>query len=75
MYFTSPQSFPFLLSLFNAEISLEDHDLHHRNGHRGLGGNYGKQTRMWDRLFGTVNERIEGPNSNLDYANPIKLGI
>ncbi|GAA98093.1 hypothetical protein E5Q_04775 [Mixia osmundae IAM 14324] len=37
------------------ELSIEDHDLHHRK----LRGNYGKQTLVWDVLFGTNLPRIE----------------
>ena len=36
---------------------MEDHDLHHRFGKSGR--NYGKQTRIFDRIFGTIGERIE----------------
>ncbi|GAA6033027.1 hypothetical protein JCM8097_000107 [Rhodosporidiobolus ruineniae] len=38
-------------------LAVEDHDLHHRHGKSGL--NYGKQTRVWDRIYGTCAERIE----------------
>ncbi|BGP40619.1 hypothetical protein JCM10449v2_004581 [Rhodotorula kratochvilovae] len=38
-------------------LAVEDHDLHHRFGKSGL--NYGKQSRVWDKLFGTCGERIE----------------
>lgn len=47
------------LRVMGAELAVEDHDLHHRFGKSGR--NYGKQTRIWDRLFGTVGERIETP--------------
>ncbi|KAK4049227.1 hypothetical protein OIO90_005516 [Microbotryomycetes sp. JL221] len=46
-----------VLALFDAELIVEDHDLHHRYGKSGR--NYGKQTRIWDRIFGTTGERIE----------------
>ena len=45
------------LKAFDMELAVEDHDLHHRFGKSGK--NYGKQTRVWDRIFGTVGERIE----------------
>ncbi|KAL8278557.1 hypothetical protein RQP46_009049 [Phenoliferia psychrophenolica] len=53
------QSHPVLwfLKYVNMELCLEDHDLHHRNGKSGLC--YGKQSRVWDQLFGTVGDRIE----------------
>ncbi|BGP00674.1 hypothetical protein RTG_03104 [Rhodotorula toruloides ATCC 204091] len=38
-------------------LAVEDHDLHHRFGKSGK--NYGKQSRVWDRIFGTCAERIE----------------
>ncbi|KAM0791922.1 hypothetical protein ACM66B_004176 [Microbotryomycetes sp. NB124-2] len=47
----------FWLSLFDAELIIEDHDLHHRFGKSGR--NYGKQTRIWDRIYSTTGERIE----------------
>ncbi|CAD6892066.1 unnamed protein product [Tilletia controversa] len=48
-----------VLQPFGMELAVEDHDLHHRFGRSGK--NYGKQTRVWDRVFGTVGERIETP--------------
>jgi sterol desaturase/sphingolipid hydroxylase (fatty acid hydroxylase superfamily) len=39
------------------ELCVEDHDLHHRLGKSGM--NYGKQTRIFDRIFGTTSERVE----------------
>lgn len=46
-----------VLKPFGMELAVEDHDLHHRFGKSGK--NYGKQTRIWDRIFGTIGERIE----------------
>lgn len=65
MYFTAFQAFPFLLQPLEMDITMEDHDIHHRRGWKHS-GNYGKQTRMWDRIFGTVIPRDEGPNENID---------
>ena len=45
------------LAPFGMELCLEDHELHHRYGKSGL--NYGKQTRIFDRIFGTLCEREE----------------
>ncbi|PWN51879.1 hypothetical protein IE53DRAFT_327703 [Violaceomyces palustris] len=45
------------------ELAVEDHDLHHRFGKSGR--NYGKQTRIFDRLFGTIGERIETPETGI----------
>jgi sterol desaturase/sphingolipid hydroxylase (fatty acid hydroxylase superfamily) len=47
------------LRILGMELAVEDHDLHHRFGKSGK--NYGKQTRVWDKLFGTIGERIETP--------------
>ncbi|GAA5820816.1 hypothetical protein JCM10212_002099 [Sporobolomyces blumeae] len=46
-----------LLKPFGMDLAVEDHDLHHRFGKSGK--NFGKQTRVWDRIFGTCAERIE----------------
>ncbi|KAL8277825.1 hypothetical protein RQP46_009808 [Phenoliferia psychrophenolica] len=46
-----------ILKPLGAELAVEDHDLHHRMGKSGK--NYGKQSRFWDVVFGTVGERIE----------------
>lgn len=75
MYFTAPQAFPFLLQKLGMDITLEDHDIHHRSSYRGRGGNYGKQTRIWDRVFGTVEDRVEGPNENIDKNLPVNLPL
>ncbi|BGP50918.1 hypothetical protein JCM10450v2_006844 [Rhodotorula kratochvilovae] len=45
------------LETVGAGLAVEDHDLHHRFGKSGK--NYGKQSRVWDRIFGTCAERIE----------------
>lgn len=46
-----------VLKPFGMELAVENHELHHRSG-RG-GKNYGKQTRIWDVLFGTCAPREE----------------
>ena len=46
-----------VLKPFHMELIIEDHDLHHRLGKSGK--NYGKQTRIFDQLFGTVSHRVE----------------
>ncbi|EMT67610.1 hypothetical protein FOC4_g10005713 [Fusarium odoratissimum] len=61
-----------LLSYFNAELSIEDHDLYHRYCWR-IAKNYGKQTRLWDRVFGTCSVRLESNASNIDYKNRIEV--
>ena len=46
-----------VLKPFGMELCIEGHDLHHRLGKSGR--NFGKQTRIFDRLCGTVSERVE----------------
>lgn len=55
---------------FGCELVLEDHDLHHRMGWQ-RSHNYGKQTRLWDMLFGTDNVRIETNSDNVDWCNSL----
>ncbi|KAF8317768.1 uncharacterized protein EI90DRAFT_3021291 [Cantharellus anzutake] len=47
-----------VLSLLGMDQCTEDHELHHRLGWR-KSFNYGKQTRIWDTIFGTKGERLE----------------
>jgi sterol desaturase/sphingolipid hydroxylase (fatty acid hydroxylase superfamily) len=74
VYATAPSTLTFVLRYFHAELNIEDHDLHHRKG-RKKSYNYGKQTRLWDRMFGTCHDRIESMENNVDYVNqsPIPL--
>lgn len=60
--------------LFDMELMLEDHDLHHRRGWK-TSYNYGKQTRVWDRLFGTCLPRVEAQPDNIDYDNTVELPL
>ncbi|EHA22524.1 hypothetical protein ASPNIDRAFT_127650, partial [Aspergillus niger ATCC 1015] len=50
---TAVNPMTWLVRMFDMELVIEDHDLHYRNGWR-RSHNYGKQTRLWDRLFGTT---------------------
>lgn len=70
LYAASPISW--LLRALNLELALEDHDLHHRSGWKNS-HNYGKQTRVWDRLFGTCGNRIECKDDNIDYVNTASM--
>jgi sterol desaturase/sphingolipid hydroxylase (fatty acid hydroxylase superfamily) len=63
-----PSTLSWLLRWFDAELVIEDHDLHHRKGWK-KSHNYGKQTRLWDRVFGTCCDRIESVQGNVDYVN------
>ena len=69
-----PSTLNWLLVRFGVEINIEDHDLHHRKGWR-KSHNYGKQTRLWDRVFGTSMERIEAVEGNVDYENTAKMPL
>lgn len=74
VYVTPPTPISWLLQLLGVELVLEDHDLHHRKGWKKA-VNYGKQTRIWDRLFGTCGERIETVQDNMDGENKLHIPI
>jgi sterol desaturase/sphingolipid hydroxylase (fatty acid hydroxylase superfamily) len=74
MYASAPGPLTWLWRLFDAELVIEDHDLHHRFGYR-KSHNYGKQTRVWDRVFGTCIPRIECAKDNVDFNKKIKLAL
>lgn len=69
-----PNPLTWLMRVFDAELVIEDHDLHHRKGYR-KSHNYGKQTRIWDRVFGTCGERVESVVSNVDFNDRVKMPI
>ena len=69
-----PNPFTFLLRWFDCELVIEDHDMHHRKGWKSS-GNYGKQTRLWDRIFGTVKERVECNLTNVDWDTPVDMPL
>ncbi|EAW09107.1 sterol desaturase family protein [Aspergillus clavatus NRRL 1] len=71
---TAPSSLSWLLQWLDAELVIEDHDLHHRKGWR-KSHNYGKQTRLWDRVFGTCHGRIESVAENVDYGNTARMPL
>ncbi|GAC74968.1 hypothetical protein PANT_13d00081 [Moesziomyces antarcticus T-34] len=54
------------------ELTIEDHDLHHSRGWK-TSGNYGKQTRVWDKLFGTILPRQESLDEQIDHTTKISL--
>lgn len=56
MFIPHPILHPFLDPLGLGAV-LEDHDLHHRYGKSGK--NFGKMSRFWDGIFGTMGERLE----------------
>lgn len=63
----------YVLRFFDMDLCLEDHDLHHRAGWRNS-ANYGKQTRLWDKLFGSTRDRIECKEDNIDWVNTAQTG-
>ncbi|CZT07268.1 related to ERG25-C-4 methyl sterol oxidase [Rhynchosporium agropyri] len=74
VFVTPPTTATPFLKFFGAELQTEDHDLHHRSGWK-KSHNYGKQTRLWDRLFGTSHDRIEAADGNIDWTQPISLSL
>ena len=72
LHATPPNTLSWLLRLFDAELVIEDHDIHHRKGWR-KSHNYGKQTRLWDRVFGTCHDRVECQADNIDYENTVAM--
>lgn len=67
-------TFFWLLRMVGAELEVEDHDLHHRYPRRHS-VNMGKQTRLWDLIFGTMGQRIEGRKENIDYSIQVTMPI
>lgn len=74
MYSAAPGTAWILLRPFGCELSIEDHDLHHRKGWRHS-QNYGKQTLLWDRVFGTVGRRIETVDENIDFGKKVVFPV
>jgi sterol desaturase/sphingolipid hydroxylase (fatty acid hydroxylase superfamily) len=74
VYATTPNPLNPLLHLFEADLIIEDHDLHHRTGWK-KSYNYGKQTRAWDLLFGTTIPRIECAEHNVDWDRDIGMPL
>ena len=74
LHFVAPSPVRFALQYFDAELVIDDHDLHHRKGWK-KSHNYGKQTRLWDRVFGTCADRIESVPENVDYKNTAYLPL
>lgn len=66
-----PGSFGILRSA-GIELCIEDHDLHHRRGWK-KSGNYGKQTRVWDTLFGSKIPREECTEDNVDWSQRVAI--
>ena len=69
---TSPAFDLIPMKRLDVDLIIEDHDNHHSRGWK-KSGNYGKQTRVWDRLFGTVLPRVESLDHLTDYSDKISL--
>ncbi|KAJ3478668.1 hypothetical protein NLG97_g8513 [Lecanicillium saksenae] len=63
-----------ILSQFGMELALEDHDMHHRRGWK-KSFNYGKQTRVWDRLFRSRADRLEAAEANINYEHQVPMPL
>ncbi|KAK4095334.1 hypothetical protein Purlil1_130 [Purpureocillium lilacinum] len=74
LYASPPSTFTPVLRWLKCETTIEDHDLHHRRGRR-RNGNYGKQTRLWDVVFGTCVARIECRDDNIDWDRVVDLPV
>ncbi|GAO13078.1 uncharacterized protein UV8b_03453 [Ustilaginoidea virens] len=74
LHLSAPSMLSWPLWALGMELCIEDHDLHHRQGWR-RSQNYGKQTRVWDRIFGTCGERVELREKNIDYVNQASMPI
>ncbi|KAF2770552.1 hypothetical protein EJ03DRAFT_326439 [Teratosphaeria nubilosa] len=71
---TPPTTATWFLRLWDAELITEDHDLHHRKGWKSS-HNYGKQTRLWDVAFGSMCDRIEQVEENVDRERAIRMNL
>lgn len=74
IFSTTPGAASWLLKMFDCELAIEDHDLHHRRGWK-KSYNYGKQTRLWDRIFNTSGQRIEAVPENVDYSRTFNMPL
>ncbi|OAA56872.1 Fatty acid hydroxylase [Cordyceps fumosorosea ARSEF 2679] len=68
MLASAPSTWGWLWDRLGVSLAIEDHDLHHRRGSR-KSFNYGKQTLVWDHVFGTVYPREE--SHNVDWTRPV----
>lgn len=72
IYAIAPSIISPILCYLGCELVIEDHDLHHRRGWR-QSYNYGKQTRLWDRLLGTTAPRLE--SEEIDHHCQIDMPV
>lgn len=74
MVVSSPGLSRHILAPFNCHLLGEDHDIHHRKGYR-KSYNYGKQTLLWDTIFGTRGPRYEVRPGNIDTSSKINFPL
>jgi sterol desaturase/sphingolipid hydroxylase (fatty acid hydroxylase superfamily) len=74
LYMVPPSTIDWLLLFFDLDLTIEDHDLHHRKGWR-KSHNYCKQTRLWDYIFGTTTGRIEVAKDNIDLGHEVRMPL
>ena len=74
LYACVPNVFSPLLGLVGGNLSIEDHDIHHRKGWKGS-FNYGKNTLLWDQLFGTTGPRVETYKENIDFEHKVDMPL
>lgn len=74
MVVSSPGLARHILAPFGCDLLGEDHDMHHRKGYR-KSYNYGKQTLLWDTIFGTRGPRPETRAENIDYSRKINFPL
>jgi len=72
IYSAPPTPFRALYWYLGAEICIEDHDLHHRQGWK-RSANYGKQSMLWDQVFGTRAKRIELQKDRVNFNDRVNL--
>jgi sterol desaturase/sphingolipid hydroxylase (fatty acid hydroxylase superfamily) len=74
LYLQPPSTIDWLLYQVGMDLTIEDHDLHHRKGWR-KSHNYCKQTRVWDTVFGTTTDRIEVAKDNIDFGHQVRMPL
>ncbi|KAK0392888.1 hypothetical protein NLU13_2382 [Sarocladium strictum] len=74
LYMVPPSPIDWLLLLLDLDLTIEDHDLHHRKGWR-RSHNYCKQTRLWDAVFGTTTGRVEVAKNNIDLGHEVRMPL
>ncbi|OAA70088.1 Fatty acid hydroxylase [Akanthomyces lecanii RCEF 1005] len=69
---SSPSTLVWLWEWLGVSITIEDHDMHHRRGSK-KSFNYGKQSLVWDNIFGTSYPREE--SLMVDYSKVVHMPL